>query len=139
MNGATITIDATAGISLDAAAASNFTTSVGALTLDANGGIILKDNNASATNTITINGSSLIGNVASNIQIVNSVLASTEEAAASYADLHERESNLNKMQNYEIKRVRVHTCSLDHPHALKNYQSRGMQIYRRDTIFRNLI
>ena len=46
---------------------------------------------------------------------------------------------LNKMQNYKIKRVRVHTCSLDHPHALKNYQSRGMQIYRRDTIFRNLI
>ncbi len=28
------------------------------------------------------------------------------------------------------KRVWVHTCSLDHPHALKNYQVRGMEIYR---------
>ena len=26
-------------------------------------------------------------------------------------------------------RVWVHTCSLDHPHALKNYQARGFQIY----------
>ena len=30
----------------------------------------------------------------------------------------------------EIKRVWVHTCSLDHPNALKNYQARGFQIYR---------
>ena len=28
------------------------------------------------------------------------------------------------------KRVWVHTCDLDHPHALKNYQARGFQIYR---------
>ena len=27
-------------------------------------------------------------------------------------------------------RVWVHTCSLDHPNALKNYQARGFQIYR---------
>ena len=30
----------------------------------------------------------------------------------------------------KTKRVWVHTCSLDHPHALKNYQARGFQIYR---------
>ncbi|MCP4452160.1 MAG: GNAT family N-acetyltransferase [Planctomycetes bacterium] len=28
------------------------------------------------------------------------------------------------------KRVWVHTCDLDHPHALRNYQARGFQIYR---------
>jgi GNAT superfamily N-acetyltransferase len=27
-------------------------------------------------------------------------------------------------------RVWVHTCSLDHPAALKNYQARGMDLYR---------
>jgi len=27
-------------------------------------------------------------------------------------------------------RVWVHTCSFDHPNALKNYQSRGFQVYR---------
>ena len=27
-------------------------------------------------------------------------------------------------------RVWVHTCSLDHPNALKNYQARGFQIFR---------
>lgn len=30
-------------------------------------------------------------------------------------------------------RVWVHTCTLDHPAALANYQARGMRIYRRDT------
>jgi GNAT superfamily N-acetyltransferase len=30
----------------------------------------------------------------------------------------------------ETNRVWVHTCSLDHPNALKNYQARGFQIYR---------
>lgn len=29
-------------------------------------------------------------------------------------------------------RVWVHTCSLDHPSALANYQARGLQIYRED-------
>ena len=32
------------------------------------------------------------------------------------------------------KRVWVHTCSLDHKHALKNYISRGMKIFQTDTI-----
>lgn len=31
------------------------------------------------------------------------------------------------------KRVWVHTCSLDHPGALKNYQARGMEIYHTET------
>ncbi|NJO81130.1 MAG: GNAT family N-acetyltransferase [Cyanobacteria bacterium RM1_2_2] len=31
------------------------------------------------------------------------------------------------------QRVWVHTCSLDGPHALKNYQARGFQIYRQET------
>ena len=33
-----------------------------------------------------------------------------------------------------IKRVWVHTCSLDHEHALKNYLSRGMKIFKSETI-----
>ena len=33
-----------------------------------------------------------------------------------------------------IKRVWVHTCSLDHKHALKNYLSRGMKIFKKETI-----
>jgi ribosomal protein S18 acetylase RimI-like enzyme len=31
------------------------------------------------------------------------------------------------------RRVWVHTCSLDGPHALKNYQARGFQIYKEET------
>lgn len=31
------------------------------------------------------------------------------------------------------KRVWVHTCSLDHPAALANYQARGMSIYKTET------
>jgi GNAT superfamily N-acetyltransferase len=31
-----------------------------------------------------------------------------------------------------ITRVWVHTCTLDHPGALANYQSRGMVIYKRE-------
>ena len=32
------------------------------------------------------------------------------------------------------KRVWVHTCSLDHKNALNNYISRGMKIFRKETI-----
>ena len=39
INGGIITIDSTSGVSIDAAAASNFTTSSGALTLDGDGGV----------------------------------------------------------------------------------------------------
>ena len=34
----------------------------------------------------------------------------------------------------DIKRVWVHTCSLDHENALKNYLARGMTIYNKETI-----
>jgi len=33
-----------------------------------------------------------------------------------------------------IKRVWVHTCTLDHRNALKNYLARGMKIYKKETI-----
>ena len=34
----------------------------------------------------------------------------------------------------EIKRVWVHTCTLDHKNALNNYLARGMTIYKKETI-----
>ena len=33
-----------------------------------------------------------------------------------------------------VNRVWVHTCSLDHKHALKNYLSRGMKIYKSEIV-----
>ncbi len=33
----------------------------------------------------------------------------------------------------ETERVWVHTCSLDHEHALANYKARGMELYRVET------
>ena len=33
-------------------------------------------------------------------------------------------------------RVWVHTCSLDHVNALRNYQSRGMKIFKSETLIR---
>ncbi len=35
------------------------------------------------------------------------------------------------------KRVWVHTCTLDHPNALKNYLARGMTIFKTEKIFFN--
>ncbi len=35
---------------------------------------------------------------------------------------------------YKSKRVWVHTCSLDHKNALNNYLSRGMKIFKKETI-----
>lgn len=35
-------------------------------------------------------------------------------------------------------RVWVHTCSLDGPHALKNYQARGLKIYRQERCTRDM-
>ena len=32
------------------------------------------------------------------------------------------------------KRVWIHTCSLDHKNALKNYISRGMKVFKKETI-----
>ena len=34
----------------------------------------------------------------------------------------------------EVERVWLHTCSLDHEFALKNYQARGMNIFKSETI-----
>ena len=33
-----------------------------------------------------------------------------------------------------VERVWVHTCTLDHENALKNYIARGMKIYKKETI-----
>jgi len=37
-------------------------------------------------------------------------------------------------ENKNVKRVWVHTCTLDHKNALKNYLARGMKIYKKETI-----
>lgn len=36
------------------------------------------------------------------------------------------------------KRVWVHTCSLDHPRALANYEARGMRVYKEESALREL-
>ena len=41
---------------------------------------------------------------------------------------------INKSFKKSIDRVWVHTCSLDHKNALKNYISRGMSIYNTEKI-----
>ena len=38
----------------------------------------------------------------------------------------------------EVKRVWVHTCSLDHQNALNNYLARGMTIFKSDVIKREI-
>ena len=38
----------------------------------------------------------------------------------------------------EIERVWLHTCSLDHEFALKNYQARGMKIFKSETVNINI-
>ena len=42
---------------------------------------------------------------------------------------------IKKSFNNKVKRVWVHTCSLDHKNALKNYIARGMKIFKSETIF----
>ena len=39
--------------------------------------------------------------------------------------------------NQNINKVWVHTCTLDHPNALKNYLARGMLIFKTEKIFFN--
>ena len=34
----------------------------------------------------------------------------------------------------DIKRVWVHTCTLDHKNAIKNYLARGMKIYKKEIV-----
>ena len=39
----------------------------------------------------------------------------------------------------DIKRVWVHTCSLDHPNAILNYKSRGMKVFKNEILKRQAI
>ena len=41
---------------------------------------------------------------------------------------------LKKSFEKNIKRVWLHTCTLDHPNALKNYIARGMKIFKKENI-----
>tara|TARA_B000000441_G_C21678550_1_gene311921 strand:+ start:40 stop:543 length:504 start_codon:yes stop_codon:yes gene_type:complete len=41
---------------------------------------------------------------------------------------------IKKSFNENIKRVWLHTCSLDHKNALKNYLARGMKIFKSETV-----
>ena len=41
---------------------------------------------------------------------------------------------IKKSFSNKIKRVWVHTCSLDHKNALSNYLSRGMRVYKTETL-----
>ena len=36
------------------------------------------------------------------------------------------------------RRVWVHTCTLDHPQALANYQARGMTVYKEETVLKDV-
>ncbi len=44
-------------------------------------------------------------------------------------------SAIKKSFTGKIKRVWVHTCSLDHKNALNNYVARGMKIYKTESVF----
>jgi ribosomal protein S18 acetylase RimI-like enzyme len=39
--------------------------------------------------------------------------------------------------NQNVDKVWVHTCTLDHPNALKNYLARGMKVFKTEEIFFN--
>ena len=41
---------------------------------------------------------------------------------------------IKKSFEKDIKRVWLHTCTLDHPNALKNYIARGMTIFKKENI-----
>ena len=41
--------------------------------------------------------------------------------------------------SYKVKRVWVHTCSLDHPNAIENYKSRGMKVFKTEILKRKAI
>ena len=41
---------------------------------------------------------------------------------------------IKKCFSFNVKRVWVHTCSLDHKNALKNYLSRGMKIFKSEIV-----
>jgi len=41
---------------------------------------------------------------------------------------------IHKAFNKSVERLWVHTCSLDHKHALNNYLSKGFKIFKEETI-----
>ena len=41
---------------------------------------------------------------------------------------------LKMLGSHNPKRVWVHTCTLDHPNALRNYIARGMNILKKENI-----
>ena len=41
---------------------------------------------------------------------------------------------IRKSFEKDIKRVWLHTCTLDHPNALKNYIARGMTVFKKEII-----
>ena len=41
---------------------------------------------------------------------------------------------IKKSFKYNVNRVWLHTCSLDHKNALNNYVARGMKIYKTETV-----
>ena len=41
---------------------------------------------------------------------------------------------IRKSFEKNIRRVWLHTCTLDHPNALKNYIARGMKVFRKENI-----
>ena len=41
---------------------------------------------------------------------------------------------LKNAWSHNPKRVWVHTCTLDHPNALRNYIARGMNIFKKENI-----
>ena len=41
---------------------------------------------------------------------------------------------IKKSFEKQIKRVWLHTCTLDHPNALKNYIARGMTVFKKENI-----
>ena len=43
---------------------------------------------------------------------------------------------IKKSFTFGCDRVWVHTCSLDHDNALKNYLARGMKIFKSETLIR---
>jgi GNAT superfamily N-acetyltransferase len=45
---------------------------------------------------------------------------------------------LDKAWSYSPQRVWLHTCSLDHPAALPNYQQAGFVLYQQENIRREL-
>ena len=41
---------------------------------------------------------------------------------------------IRKSFGRNIRRVWLHTCTLDHPNALKNYIARGMTVFKKENI-----